>query len=60
MANRYKTVRGEAEGQLVIEKSKFIAAIRPVENQEEAEAFLSEVRSGSERISSFTSSSKIV
>ena len=40
MANRYKTVRGEAEGQLVIEKSKFIAAIRPVENQEEAEAFL--------------------
>ena len=45
MANRYKTVRGEAEGQMVIEKSKFIAAIRPVENQEEAEAFLSEVRS---------------
>ena len=45
MANRYKTVRGEAEGQLVIEKPKFIAAIRPVENQEEAEAFLSEIRS---------------
>lgn len=41
---RYKTVCREAEATLVIEKSKFIAYVKPVSTVEEAEAFVASVR----------------
>ena len=44
MSVRYKTVLNEAQAQIVIEKSKFIGYIRPVETQEEAEAFVTSIR----------------
>lgn len=44
MSIRYKTVINEAQAQLVIEKSKFIGYIKPVESQEEAEAFVTSIR----------------
>ena len=44
MSVRYKTVINEAQAQIVIEKSKFIGYIRPVETQEEAEAFVTSIR----------------
>jgi len=43
--NRYKTVYQEAEAEQVIEKSKFIAHVKPVETREEAESYIAEVRS---------------
>ena len=45
MAVRYKTVLGQAQSQLIIEKSKFIGSVRPVATREEAEDFLASVRS---------------
>lgn len=44
MAVRYKTVLEEAEEMIVIEKSRFIGYIKPVETVEEAEAFVASVR----------------
>ena len=44
MAVRYKTVLEEAEDMIVIEKSKFIGYIKPVETVEEAEAFVTSIR----------------
>ncbi len=44
MLVEYRTVAKEAEITLVEKKSKFIARIKPVHTQEEAEAFLEEVR----------------
>ncbi len=44
MSIRYKTVLQEAQAQIVIEKSKFIGYIKPVETQEEAEAFVTSIR----------------
>ena len=44
MSVRYKTVMKEAQAQIVIEKSKFIGYIKPVETQEEAEAFFTSIR----------------
>ena len=44
MLVEYKTVAKEAEITLIEKKSKFIARIKPVETQEEAEAFIDEVR----------------
>lgn len=41
----YRTVRAEASGSLVIEKSEFIAKIAPVTSSEDAAAFISTVRS---------------
>ncbi len=42
---QYKTVTQEAQAEQVIEKSRFIAHVKPVENREEAEAFIAAVRS---------------
>ena len=42
---RYKTVFKEAETEQIIDKSRFIGHIRPVDSREEAEAFLAEIRS---------------
>lgn len=41
---QYKTVRQEAHAEQVIEKSRFIAYVKPVETREEAEAFIASVR----------------
>lgn len=41
----YKTVRQEAEAEQIIEKSRFIAHVKPVETKEEADAFISAVKS---------------
>ena len=41
----YNTVKKEAEASQIIERSKFIAHVRPVETREEAEAFISRIRS---------------
>lgn len=40
----YKTVRTQAEAVQVIDKSRFIAHVCPVESREEADAFLAEIR----------------
>lgn len=40
----YKTVRKQAEVVQVIDKSRFIAHVFPVESREEADAFLAEIR----------------
>lgn len=40
----YKTIRQEAEANNIIEKSKFIAHVRPVSTKEEADAFVAEIR----------------
>ena len=40
----YKTVAGYAEAEQVIDKSRFISYIKPVETREEAEAFIKEIR----------------
>ena len=36
MLNQYKTVLQEAEAEIIEKKSKFIATVRPVKNEEEA------------------------
>ena len=40
----YKTVRKQAEAVQVLDKSRFIAHVFPVESREEADAFLAEIR----------------
>ncbi|MFR8267325.1 MAG: YigZ family protein [Clostridia bacterium] len=40
----YKTVRKQAEAVQMIDKSRFIAHVFPVESREEADAFLAEIR----------------
>ena len=40
----YKTVRKQADAVQVIDKSRFIAHVCPVESREEADAFLAEIR----------------
>lgn len=42
---RYKTVMKEAEAEQIIDKSRFIGHVRPVDSREEAEAFILEIRS---------------
>ena len=44
MLVEYKTAAGEAETTLIERKSKFIARIKPLRTQEEAEAFIEAVR----------------
>lgn len=41
---QYKTVRQEAHAEQVIEKSRFIAYVKPVETREEAEGFIASIR----------------
>ena len=40
----YKTVRGRARSQQIINKSKFITTVQPVESKEEADFFFDEIR----------------
>lgn len=40
----YKTVREEAEATNIIEKSRFIAHVKPVLSKEEADAFVTEIK----------------
>lgn len=41
---QYKTVMKEAEAEQIIEKSRFIAHVKPVESREEADAFIASIR----------------
>lgn len=45
MEHKYLTVEKSARAEQIIEKSRFIATVRPVTNREEAEAFFAEIRS---------------
>ena len=40
----YMTVCREAEAEYTVEKSRFIAYVKPVHSREEAENFISEIR----------------
>lgn len=42
---KYKTIMKEAEIEQTIDRSRFIGHVKPVESKEEAEAFISEIRS---------------
>lgn len=44
MLERYRTVRQEGQKEIVIRKSRFIGHIRPVETEEEAAAFIDEIK----------------
>lgn len=44
MLDRYKTVYEGGEGEIIEKKSRFIATVRPVETEEEALAFIEEMR----------------
>lgn len=44
MSVRYKTILRQAEAMIVIEKSKFIGYIKPVESAAEAEEFVTSIR----------------
>ncbi|MBD2867753.1 YigZ family protein [Paenibacillus arenilitoris] len=44
MLNRYATVRQRAEAEIVIKKSRFIGHAKPVETEEEAIAFIAEIK----------------
>lgn len=41
---QYKTVKGAATAEQTIERSRFIAHIKPVDSREEAEAFIADIR----------------
>ncbi len=44
MLLRYKTVLNEGEGEIIEKKSRFIATVRPVKTEDEAKAFIEEMR----------------
>ncbi|NIK76285.1 putative YigZ family protein [Paenibacillus castaneae] len=44
MLERYKTVRQQASAEIVIKKSRFIGYAKPVESEEEAIAFINEIK----------------
>ncbi|TYP71816.1 YigZ family protein [Paenibacillus methanolicus] len=44
MLNRYKTLRKQAHQEIVIKKSRFIGYGKPVESEEEAIAFIEEIK----------------
>lgn len=44
MTEQYKTVYEGGEGELVEKKSRFIATVRPVKTEEEANQFVEEMR----------------
>ncbi|MDR1291797.1 MAG: IMPACT family protein [Clostridiales Family XIII bacterium] len=41
---KYRTIEGEGSAEIVIEKSRFIAYVRPVRSRGEAEVFFAEIR----------------
>lgn len=41
---QYKTVRQQAHAEQIIEKSRFIAYVKPVETRDEAESFIASIR----------------
>lgn len=44
MLIKYKTIYKEAEAEIIEKKSKFIATVRPVKTEEEAQSFIEEMR----------------
>lgn len=44
MIERYRTVRGPGNLEIVIKKSRFIGHIMPVTTEEEANAFIDEIK----------------
>ena len=44
MLEKYKTVYEGGEGEIVEKKSRFIATVRPVQTEEEALAFIEEMK----------------
>ncbi|OBZ15993.1 MULTISPECIES: YigZ family protein [Bacillales] len=44
MLEKYKTVRQQASAEIVIKKSRFIGYAKPVETEEEAVAFINEIK----------------
>lgn len=44
MLDRYKTVRQTGSKEIVIKKSRFIGHVMPVETEEEAVAFIEEIK----------------
>jgi uncharacterized YigZ family protein len=44
MLEKYKTVRQQASAEIVIKKSRFIGFAKPVETEEEAVAFINEIK----------------
>ena len=44
MADSYKILYQGGESETVVKKSRFIATLKPVESEEEAAAFLSQMR----------------
>ena len=44
MLKKYKTILEEAEGEIVEKKSRFIATVRPVKTEDEARAFIEEMK----------------
>ncbi|REK75687.1 YigZ family protein [Paenibacillus paeoniae] len=44
MLNRYRTVRAEANAEVVIKRSRFIGHAKPVETEAEAVAFIDEIK----------------
>ena len=43
--NRYKTILKEAEAEQIIDRSRFIAHVKPAESREEAESYIADIRS---------------
>ena len=43
-ANGYRVVYEGGEGEIVEKKSRFIATVRPIETEEEAVAFINEMK----------------
>lgn len=44
MLKKYKTILAQAEAEIVEKKSRFIATVRPVKTEEEARAFIEELK----------------
>lgn len=44
MLKKYKTILKQAEGEIVEKKSRFIATVRPVKTEEDAKAFVEEMK----------------
>ncbi|KGX86323.1 YigZ family protein [Pontibacillus litoralis] len=44
MLNNYLTVKGEGSGELIIQKSRFIGYVKRVETEEDAKAFIQQIK----------------
>lgn len=44
MLSQYTTVYEGGEGEIIVKKSRFIATVRPVKTEEEAIAFIAEMK----------------